>query len=392
MTHTMTRSRTTDTMGAPNTPYGSPGGGRGGNNGPEAPEAVPAAGSNIFGLTPVSVQSRNIINYSSSQGIKLYHVAAAALKTMYHLESGNVNQANEALMQRASESAWDATGADILNIPDSNGAHCNVISEYGLLSAHDIRDHVSTYHTRQTRQAQNGVQMGQCLLNSMTEAGKLKIMKESDAYFVDGILYGTLLLKLILKNAIIDSRATSANLREQLTTLDSYMASVDCNIELFNQHIKEVVSGLRERGESTDELIVKLFKAYCVVGDSELYRYMKNKRGSYDGGEDVQADLFLSVTLAKSQSLIDSGVWNMMSPDQERLVALLSKVNMLKDRKLKLSKDTQGGIKGKKPEDKGKFKRGLKPSNNISGEDKWAWKKVPPQAGEPKTKHMPGFD
>jgi hypothetical protein len=173
-------------MGAPNTPPGSPGGG-GGNNGPEGPESVPAAGSNIFALTPASVQSGNIINYSSSQGIKLYHAAVAALKTMYALESGNVNQANEALMQRASESAWDATGADILNIPDRNGTRRNVISEYGLLSAHNIRDHVSTYHTRQTCQAQNGVQTGQCLLNSMTEAGKLKIVKDSDAYNVDGI-------------------------------------------------------------------------------------------------------------------------------------------------------------------------------------------------------------
>jgi hypothetical protein len=142
----------------------------------------------------------------------MYHAAVAALKTMYTLESGNVSQANEVLMQRASDSAWDATGADILNIPDSNGTRHNMISEYGMLSAQNIRDHASTYHTRQKRQAQNGVQMGQCLLNSMTEAGKLKIMKESDAYYVDGILSGPLLLKLILKNAIIDliqpSRAT----------------------------------------------------------------------------------------------------------------------------------------------------------------------------------------
>jgi hypothetical protein len=208
MTHTMNRSGTTKTTGAPNTPPGSPGGGGGGgggHDGPDASEAVPAAGSNIFGLTPASVHSGKIINYFSSQGIKLYHAAVAALKTMYTLDSGNMNQANEALMQRASESAWDATGASILSIPDSNGTRQNIISEYGLLSAQNIRDHTSTYHIHQTRQAQNGVQMGQCLLNSMTEAGKLKIVKESDAYYVDGILSRPLLLKLILKKAIIDS-------------------------------------------------------------------------------------------------------------------------------------------------------------------------------------------
>jgi hypothetical protein len=128
-----------------------------------------------------------------------------------------------------------------------------------------------------------------------------------------------------------------------------------------------------------------------VVGDSEFSRYMRNKRDYYDDGEDVHADPLMSVALAKSHSLIESGVWNMMSPYQERLVALLSEVNMIKDRKLKLSKDTQGGRKGKKPEDKGKFKKGLNTSKKKSDEENLAWKKVPPQAGEPKTKGMPGF-
>jgi hypothetical protein len=80
------------------------------------------------------------------------------------------------------------------------------------------------------------------------------------------------------------------------------------------------------------------------------------------------------------------------SPDQEILVTLISEVNMLKDHKIKLSKDTQGGRKGKKAEDKVNFKNAPKPSKKKYDEDKWEWKKVPTQAGEPKTKHMPGFD
>jgi hypothetical protein len=65
MTRTMNRSGTMDTTGAPNTPPGSPGGGGGrvGNNGHDAPAAVPAAGANIFGLIPTSVQSGISINY-----------------------------------------------------------------------------------------------------------------------------------------------------------------------------------------------------------------------------------------------------------------------------------------------------------------------------------------
>jgi hypothetical protein len=87
---------------------------------------------------------------------------------------------------------------------------------------------------------------------------------------------------------------------------------------------------------------------------------MKNKIYAYDDEEDVQAYRLMSVALAlaKSQSLIESGVWNMMSPDQERLVAILSEVNIMKQHKLKMSKDTQGDRNGKKPHDKGKLKKG----------------------------------
>jgi hypothetical protein len=56
---------------------------------------------------------------------------------------------------------------------------------------------------------------------------------------------------------------------------------------------------------------------------------------------------------------------------------------MLIDLKLKLSKDTQGGRKGKKPEDKEKFQKAPNPRKKKSDKDKWAWNKVPPQAGNP---------
>jgi hypothetical protein len=56
---------------------------------------------------------------------------------------------------------------------------------------------------------------------------------------------------------------------------------------------------------------------------------MKNKRDDYDVGDDVQEDPLMPVALSKSQYLIESGVWNMMYPYQERLVALISEVNML---------------------------------------------------------------
>jgi hypothetical protein len=135
--------------------------------------------------------------------------------------------------------------------------------------------------------------------------------------------------------------------------------------------------GLMARGESSDDLLIKLFKAYLCVTDMDFVRYMRNKKYAYDDGEDFSAEKLLTMSLIKFQILKDSGNCNSLSPEQDQIVALTSEVTTLKDHNLKLTNQS------KTPKNKGpggKTKGGendKKPSKKANDEEKWAWKKVP---------------
>ena len=95
---------------------------------------------------------------------------------------------------------------------------------------------------------------------------------------------GELLFKLMIQKSIIYTRATSTYLRENLANLDTYMSTVNSDIENFNQYVKVNVDGLKARGERIDDIIINLFKAYQVASYGQFVRYKKKKRDQYDDG------------------------------------------------------------------------------------------------------------
>jgi hypothetical protein len=133
---------------------------------------------------------------------------------------------------------------------------------------------------------------------------------------MEGTYRDIMLFKLLTRKANTDTRATASQLQENLTNLDSYMSTVDSNIELFNQHVKVNRDGLTARGESSDDLTINLFKAYLCVTDRDFVRYTRNKNDPYDDGEDFTVEQLLTMSLIKFQIIKDSGKWNSLSPEQ----------------------------------------------------------------------------
>jgi hypothetical protein len=146
-------------------------------------------------------------------------------------------------------------------IPDVNGMLRHLVHNYGQLTAQYMSDFVQTFIGQSTRKAQNEVQLYYCIPNTLDERGHLRIVSEADAYTVNGTHSGIMLFKLMIRKANKDTRATASQLWESLADLDSYISTIDSNIELFNHHMKVNREGLTDRGESSDDLIINLFKA-----------------------------------------------------------------------------------------------------------------------------------
>lgn len=289
-------------------------------------------------------------------------------------------------MDRAKQSGWtDGTG-DIVMIPDAQGVKRNIITEFGRLSTAEIRAHSQGYVISETRKAQNSMQMYLCLSNSLTKEAQEKIVDESSMYTISEITSGPLYFKLLMQKANLDNKATTFHLREQLTNLDTYMVTVESNVETFNNHVKKFRAGLRFRGERTDDLLINLFKGYYAAADKEFVSYMRTHKDRYSDGEDYTEEQLLNLALNKYTDLKREGKWTTLSSDQENIVALSADIEAIKRSNLQLAK---GLIKGRKYQ----TDFGRKPTN-VKGKNKsksMSWMSVAPKDNEPLTMTVKGF-
>jgi len=378
----MSRSRAN--APAPNAP--------GGANVPPAPMAIAAPTQQpIFALTPGQYRPDDFIDYGSAQGLKLWNAATEPLPEEFDGTSNTVKIFCELLTQRATEAGWHSGTGNILTIPDSNGIQRNLITNYGQLTLQDVQNHVDSYIQLQTRKAQNAVQMFKCISSSLTEDARLKIVAETDVYTRNGAEAGPILFKLLTQKAVVDTRSTTNYFRENLSSLDTYMASINSNIVEFNNYVKLNRDGLLARGEGCDDLMINLFKGYNAAGDDNFVKYMMDHKTKYDDGEDYTPERLMQLALNKYTNLTRSKQWGALSPEQEKIVALTAEVKTIKDTNLKLSKaiiqaSKKGTFSNKSNRDstkgKGKEKKGSKKKPKI--DKKYQWKTIPPKDDDPK--------
>jgi hypothetical protein len=352
-----------------------------------------------FAITPGQANPGQTIDYSTSSGIKVWAEATESLPFKFSAEGKEVNAFCEQLMKRAENQGWDLAGGNILNIPDSTNTNRNLIKKYGQLTTDNILTHAQGYIFAENRASQNNMQMYNCITNSLSKAGHLKILAEQDKYYVEDPNNannkrpsGPLLFKLLMQKAVIDTRATASLLRKNLSSLDTHMSVVKSNIEEFNKYVKINYEGLKARGERCDDLMINLFKGYDCASDREFVRYIKQKKDDYNDGADMEPEQLMTLALNKYEDLVKDGQWNAKSAEQEQIVALTAKLDKLQDANLKLAKTLRSGNQS----------RGSNRSNNSNKTDKssdtrekhtnkkkpWEWKKTPPKAGEPHSKFV----
>ena len=55
--------------------------------------------------------------------------------------------------------------------------------------------------------------------------------------------------------------------RDNLSSLDAYMSSVNSNVKKFNEYVRLNYEGLKSHGERCDNIMENLFQFYCAASD-----------------------------------------------------------------------------------------------------------------------------
>lgn len=317
-----------------------------------------------FALTPAAVNP-DVIDYSTNAGLKLYNTVTAPLEDKF---DGTQNTLHGFLGQ-VKDRARDAIWSEILRIPSGGTKSYNLVSHYGQLTLHRVRQHASTYIGTPTRNAQNSAQLYAFLRNSIDKGTRDKVLLREDEYKIRGMPDGPCFLKVLILESHTDNIATVAHIRRNLTKLDTTIVTMGSNIDEFNHYVKQQKAMLMARGEESNDLVVNLFKAYEATSDREFSHYMRRKRDDYYEGRVMNPEQLMELAMKKYQELKASEEWNAETPEQKTILALKTEIEKMKKKTGKGNRTNPGKANG----------------NNDA---LWAWKKVAPKNGQPKSKKV----
>ena len=178
-----------------------------------------------FALTLGMLDADTPLDMNKKAAREFYKIAIQPLRIPFGGDSKNINMFQSQLERRIVICGWHSGRGNIINIPDANNITKNLIKEYGCLSTRNLGIFSVAYVNMQTRAAQNNHMMVECLMASITDTCVYKISNEEDQYTSSGCKVASKLYKLILSNAVVDTTATTYQLRESLATLEVCMTS-----------------------------------------------------------------------------------------------------------------------------------------------------------------------
>ena len=249
----------------------------------EADKNNNSVGKVPFALSPAHANGDKIINGFTKMGQALIQEASTPLKTKFDGKSLlNLTTFLRDIEHQAYRSNWN----DILTIPDPKGVRKHLVHYYGLVTLANVRVNALTYIGKSTRNAQNSSHMYTCLTGSLTKKFHQKIRQKSHLYCFgeERTPDGPSFLKVLIQQSAKDIGLTAARIRHKLSRLDSYLVSIDFDIEKFHLYVRIHKMALQSHGEDYPELLMNLFKAYIGVDDNSFRALMDHNYDRYMDG------------------------------------------------------------------------------------------------------------
>jgi len=308
----------------------------------QAAAPPPPVQGNIFSLSPAGA-IQGPIRYDTSDGRKLYKDATSKLSDdLFDCVPEDLFQFLKVLEDRAREFNWTNGILSIpvdVNTPDTR--HDDMLTLYGQIDLQRIKAFEEQHIKEPLRRAQDTNMLYKCLMKSLSSEGKSKILIWEKDYRIGEYVSGTMLLKVIIRESHIDTNGTTAQIRTKLSQLDDYLPTLGYDINKLNQYVQLNLELLRSRGCKTEDLLTNLFKGYLSATDRTFKLYIERKQEEYEEGTDVKPEALMKLAANKYNILKEKELWNAPSTEEEKIVALESKLA-----KIQAANRRQGNRKG----------------------------------------------
>lgn len=342
----------------------------------------------VFTLAPALANNAAFLDLTSSSGAKHFKGATEALKSQPFdfSDDSDLQVFLDLVLTKSQVWGWNSIlTIPVLDVATGTTTNYNLQTQYGMIPIASVRLHVLSYYSTSTKRAQDSFMSCQCFLNSLTLDFLKVIAADLETYHLPAVVAvngdipaGPLLLKIIISQAHVDSRATVSFIRDSLQLLHVKMIELDSNVIEFNLYVNAQINKLAHRGETSDDLLINLFKGYKAANDVEFVDLIRRKKNDYEEGKDVNVKNLMVDMLAKYRARVLTKEWSAPTKEQEQIIALSAQIDQLKSRK-------SPSTKVKRPAETGTPKKPKK-------DNKWAWKDVLPTGNQPTTKVFEGKD
>ena len=112
-----------------------------------------------------------------------------------------------------------------------------------------------------------------------------------------------IIFNIVMKKAIINTRATKSNMLENLKILYTCIATVNSDIEKSNEFAKINYEAMTACGDICNGMFYNLFKGYLKEGYTEFVRYIKHKKDKCVDGEDIDKNKLMNLTANKYKNI-----------------------------------------------------------------------------------------
>jgi hypothetical protein len=289
---------------------------------------------------PAAAFAHAIVDYDSRAGIALYRSNTRCLYTdTTQLYDGSpegylgfLNRVQQRIREGNMEALFDVPVDLAAAIPDLRP----FVAHHGTFTIEHLQQFAGPVVAANNRDTQDNFMMSTAIMASLSSTMLNRINVHRALYTYNGHIVALLLLKVIIREAHLDSNASTRFARENLGNLAEHMKKQGDDIVKFNEFVRQQLDILAARGESTLDLLPNLFRGYKAVEDQAFLRYIEDNETKYDDGEFTHTpEQFMHLCANRYKVRLEGGLWNAPNRDQARILALQSQISQL-----------QGGSRG----------------------------------------------
>ena len=220
------------------------------------------------------------------------------------------------LESRAAASGWNSNAQGVTKFNNSDGNSIDLIKEYGKIDLETLKNACEPFITgnqKHTRRAQNNANALECILSSLDETARKRVLAYHKDYTINKQVVFPLLYKTIMRLATLDSTATDSALRNNIRNILEYAISKNWDIDEVISYIDENYSQLKARGKSMDDANVIVMEMLSKANDASFAKYWTDKLDDYWNETEEMKEIMVE-TISRTRPRVLRRITNLGEP------------------------------------------------------------------------------